>query len=180
MPAAQALGIFQNLQENLIAQVMKPDSDTRQSKKQKQNKTKRKQCSSALLITTYLVEFTKALRLNQHQLRSLGESALSVFFDFIKPSINAWTEAQDVPVEETILPAIQIHSALLTTFFEAYINKLGEENLVSLAKSYVKIFQYNEKKDTLGSRVVIAQVVSRMHSHKLVWFCVIKYMYLID
>jgi hypothetical protein len=160
MPTAQALGIFKNLQEHLVGEVVKPNSDTRASKKQKKSLTDGKQSSTATLITVYFCEFTNALRLNQHQLLSFGESALSVFFDFVKPSIHAWSETSDVAVEKTILPAMQIHSSLITTFFETYFCKLGAEDLAWLAKCYIKIFQDYVKKNTLGSRIVIAKAVS--------------------
>jgi hypothetical protein len=161
MPAAQALGIFKTLQESLIAQAIKPDTNTRSAKKQKKSAVESKPSSTSVLITVYFVEFTNSLRLNQHQLGSLSESALSVFFDFVKPSINAWSEANDKAIEQTILPAMQIHVSLITTFFETYFCKLNTENLAWLAKSFIKIFQDNIKSETLGSRMVMAIVVSQ-------------------
>lgn len=157
MPAAQALGIFNDLQSALISNVYKP-KDKPASKKQKKTahvSTK----SEALLITIYFVEFTNALRLNQHQLRTFESSVMEIFESFVKPSINAWMNTKE-NVEVTILPAMRIHSTLYTTFFESYTSKINENDQQWLADSYLKIFNENIRLNTLGSRIVTATCVS--------------------
>lgn len=157
MPAAQALGIFNELQTALISNVYTP-KDKPVSKKQKKSTfvpTK----SDALLITIYFVEFTNALKLNQHQLKSFESSVVGVFEQFVKPSIQAWIKTKD-NIEATILPAMRIHSTLITAFFETYTSKLSKEDWEWLATLYLAVFHHSVKLDTLGSRIVAVTCVS--------------------
>ncbi|KAL7313294.1 hypothetical protein PS15m_007055 [Mucor circinelloides] len=158
MPAAQALGIFNELQSVLISNVYKP-KDKPVSKKQKKSTT-----VSALLIAIYFVEFTNALKLNQHQLKSFESSVMELFEQFVKPSILAWTKTKD-NVEATVLPAMRIHATLITAFFETYTSKISEKDQGWLASAYLTIFNDNIKLDTLGSRIVAATCASNMLQH---------------
>ncbi|KAK4518451.1 BHLH domain-containing protein [Mucor velutinosus] len=162
MPAAQALGIFNELQTALISNVYTP-KDKPVSKKQKKSTfvpTK----SDALLITIYFVEFTNALKLNQHQLKSFESSVVGVFEQFVKPSIQAWIKTKD-NIEATILPAMRIHSTLITAFFETYTSKLSKEDWEWLATLYLAVFHHSVKLDTLGSRIVAVTCANNMLQH---------------
>lgn len=157
MPAAQALGIFNQLQSALISNVYTP-KDKPVSKKQKKS-TAVPTKSDALLITIYFVEFTNALKLNQHQLKFFESSVVDLFEQFVKPSIQAWTKSRE-NVEAAILPAMRIHSTLTTAFFETYTSKMSNEDQAWLASVYLTIFHDSIKLDTLGSRMVTATCVS--------------------
>lgn len=157
MPAAQALGIFNQLQSALIRNVYTP-KDKPVSKKQKKSAAVSTK-SDALFITVYFVEFTNALKLNQHQLKSFESSVGDLFEQFVKPSIQVWTKTKD-SVEATILPAMRIHSTLTTAFSETYTSKISSEDQAWLAKTYLTIFHDSTKLDTLGFRIAAATCVS--------------------
>lgn len=154
MPAAQALGIFKNFAENLVSNVVKLEKPA--VKKQKKTTNNSNNNIAATMIVVYFFEFANALKLNQHQLRTFEEPVMSVFDHFVKPSIVGWTKAN---IESTVLPAMQIHSTLISTFFEIYFSKIESKDQEWLAKSYTQIFQDNVKTNSLGSRIVVATSV---------------------
>lgn len=162
MPVAQALGIFKNFQENLIL-ATKASSDEPVTKKQKKsahsNGKINKNNSTAALITVYFVEFTNALKLNQQQVRTFEEPVMSVFDNFVKPVINksAGTKSDN---DDDVLPAMQIHSALISVFYEVYFLKINAKDQEWLAESYLQIFNKSIKSNTLGSRIAVASSVS--------------------
>lgn len=157
MPVAQALGIFETLQEKLISATVKSDQPVAKKQK-KSNATQQTNNATAMMISVYFVEFTNALKLSQHQQRTFSEAIMSVFDKFVKPSMSAWIESH-TNVESTILPAMQVHSTLITVFFENYFSVITEQDRAWLAKSYIQIFQNNVKNDSLGSRIVVATSV---------------------
>lgn len=157
MPVAQALGIFETLQEKLISATVKSDQPVAKKQK-KSNAMKQTNNATAMMISVYFVEFTNALKLSQHQQRTFSEAITSVFERFVKPSMLAWTES-NTNVESTILPAMQVHSTLITVFFENYFSVITEQDRAWLAKSYIQIFQNNVENDSLGSRIVVATSV---------------------
>lgn len=157
MPVAQALGIFKNFEENLISTVVK-STEKPVAKKQKKTADSSNNNITATMIVVYFVEFANALRLNQHQLRTFEEPVMSVFENFVKPSIARWTESK-TSIESTILPAMQIHSTLISAFFEIYFSKIDSKDQEWLAKSYTQVFQDNVKNNTLGSRIAVATSV---------------------
>jgi hypothetical protein len=159
MPAAQALGIFKSFQEKLVSNV-KTSSEEPVAKKQKKSahSSSSNNSISSSLITVYFVEFTNALKLNQHQLRTFEEPAMSVFEDFVKPVITRYTESKG-DIDAIILPALQMHSTLISIFFEIYFLKINAKDQEWLSKSYIQIFQDNNKNNTLGSRLLVATSV---------------------
>lgn len=163
MPAAQALGIFNELQSALISNVYTP-KDKPVSKKQKKSSTAIPPKSDALLMTIYFVEFTNALKLNQHQLKSFESSVVDLFEQFVKPSMQAWIKIQD-NAEATVLPAMRIHSTLITAFFETYTCRISKEDQAWLASVYLTTFGNSIKWDTLGSRIVAATCANNMLQH---------------
>ncbi|GAA5808334.1 hypothetical protein MFLAVUS_001724 [Mucor flavus] len=163
MPVAQALGIFETLQEKLISATVKSDQPVAKKQK-KSNAMKQTNNATAMMISVYFVEFTNALKLSQHQQRTFSEAITSVFERFVKPSMLAWTES-NTNVESTILPAMQVHSTLITVFFENYFSVITEQDRAWLAKSYIQIFQNNVENDSLGSRIVVATSANIMLQH---------------
>lgn len=163
MPAAQANGIFKNFEESLVSNVIKSIEEPL-SKKQKKAADSNSGNFAATMIVVYFVEFVNGLKLNQHQLRTFEESAMSVYMNFVKPSVSGWTKSN---IESTILPAMQIHSALTSVFFEVYFSKIDSKDREWLAKSYMQVFQDNVKSDTLGSRIVVATSVGLLFGKKL-------------
>ncbi|CAO3606615.1 unnamed protein product [Mucor hiemalis] len=162
MPAAQALGIFTSFKDCLIYSTS-TSVDKHVAKKQK-NDNNKKNNATATLAAVYLVEFTNSLRLNQHQLRSFEESLLSIYNDFVKACISEWNSSKG-NTDCTILPALQVHSVLISTFFDTYFAKMIVNEQEWLAKSYTKIFQANLKGNTLQSRAVFVTCVSAMLQH---------------
>lgn len=157
MPAVQALGIFETLQEKLISTAVKSD-EKHVSKKQKKSTNSKSNNATAMLISVYFVEFTNALKLNQHQLRTFSDPVMSIFESFVKPGMVAWIESK-TDVESTILPAMQVHSTLITAFFDIYFSKIGSKDQAWLAKTYIQIFEENLKHKTLGSRMAVTTSV---------------------
>lgn len=164
MPAAQALGIFTSFKDCLIYSTS-TSVDKHVAKKQK-NDNNKKNNATATLAAVYLVEFTNSLRLNQHQLRSFEESLLSIYNDFVKACISEWNSSKG-NTDCTILPALQVHSVLISTFFDTYFAKMIVDEQEWLAKSYTKIFQANLKGNTLQSRAVFVTCVRTKSIFKL-------------
>lgn len=152
MPAAQALGIFASFKECLINSTG-ASVDKHISKKQKSG-SNRGSIATATLIAVYFVEFTNSLRLNQHQLRNFEEHLLSIYSNFIKICISTGDKTNS-----NILPALQVHSVLVSVFFDTYFTKLIVDEQEWLAKSYVEIFQSNVKGNNLQSRAVLVTCV---------------------
>lgn len=156
MPAAQALGIFKNFEESLIPTISKA-TDDHVDKKQKKTENEN-DITTATLITVYFVEFTNALKLNQHQLRLFEDSTSSVYSNFVKPSISGWLKSKS-NVGSYILPAMQIHSVLISMFFETYLSKIDAKDREWFAKSYKQIFDNNVKQSSLESRIITVTCV---------------------
>ncbi|CEP18278.1 hypothetical protein [Parasitella parasitica] len=163
MPAAQALGIFNYMKSALIASVFKNPYKPA-PKKQKKTDAHAPFESVALLVALYFDEFIGALRLSQHQLLTFESSAMEIFESFVKPSIQVWMDTKE-NVEVTILPAMQIHSTLSATFFEAYTCKIDKEDREWLANSYLKIFSEIVELDMLGTRIATATCANNMLQH---------------
>lgn len=156
MPVAQYLSTFTEFQNNLVANIV---SDKHKSKKQKKEKTEFKNKSWIVaLISMYFVEFVQALKLSQHQLKNFEAPVMFVYDSFVKPCISNWNDSKS-NVESSILPAIQIHSALSAAFFRIYISKFEASELEWLAKSYSDIFKKYKKAETMLSRLIIVTTV---------------------
>lgn len=153
MPTAQALGIFTSFKECLVSSTG-ASIDKHISKKQKSD-SNRKSNAIATLTAVYFVEFTNSLRLNQHQLRNFEEPLLSIYNNFIKACISTGDKTSS-----NILSALQVHSVLVSVFFDTYFTKMISDEQEWLAKSYMEIFQSNVKGNNLLSRAVLVTCVS--------------------
>ncbi|RCI02663.1 hypothetical protein CU098_008721, partial [Rhizopus stolonifer] len=162
MPVAQAIGIFSELQDNLILRVAKSNEEPAH-KKQKKN-TPSPTNNALLLIALYMAEFTNALKLNRHQLRTFEAPVMSLFYDFVKPSIAAWLVSKD-QIENTILPALHIHFTLTTAFFDTYTSKLENNDLEWLVNAYTHIFDKYSSTDNLASRMMTVTTANTMLQH---------------
>lgn len=147
MPVAQYLGTFKNYQDNLVKSHVSQ---------------KGKKPWIVALIAMYFVEFIHAMKLSQHQLKNFEAPVTVVYESFVKPSIQNYNPLN---VEETILPAFQIHSALASAFFPIYIAKFEASELEGLASIYSKVFKEHVKADTMVSRFVIINTVKYTSIH---------------
>ncbi|KAI8327792.1 Urb2/Npa2 family-domain-containing protein [Chlamydoabsidia padenii] len=154
VPAPQTLTIF----ELFTATLKINTEEAHPTKKAKRDNSHRSPPTAALLITTYLVEFIRSLRLGQHQRQAFERTAQELFDDFIRPSFNDKDDTH-------ILPAIQAHFALSHTFYDVYWLKLSLTSREWLVLELKTLFDLEKHNDTQSSRLFLVHCANVLLQH---------------